>query len=432
MRKRGDSLELVDQILRQAMQPAFYYATLTMLIALVSSLLLIRINHMLSPRWKSIIIVTPLVLSLAVVLWLSPTLMGGVRPEGGQTFFVQLTDGTYLQGIAPMDPFLPQVGPMSDGFLSISGTIIAIGLFLGMLSLTFSVLLGDRLARRLLRVVDLSPEDFPELWADVADLSAALSINMPRLGLVEDLRPNAFTFGRGRGTTVVFSLGILELLDRQELRAVAAHELSHVKNRDVWFRTAIRALSWVQFFNPASHLSVRAAQRERERLADETARSVLEEKTSLLRAIEKVTSFLGTSSRKSSWATRLGLCFALSFTERSSLMSSHPSLGDRARSFAEGIDRGPLSPRTCLVLSIAVLLATVVLLSGLGEVRSEILHMEMHGVMDAMPVFDHHVELRPLGNVTGPADINMAGPVALPGMRVPFMPVDHFLEESTI
>jgi hypothetical protein len=84
------------------------------------------------------------------------------------------------------------------------------------------------------------------------------------------------------------------------------------------------------------------------------------------------------------------------------------------------------------VLSIAVLLATVVLLSGLGEVRSEILHMEMHGVMDAMPVFDHHVELRPLGNVTGPADINMAGPVPLPGMRVPFMPVDHFLEESTI
>ncbi len=414
------------------MQPAFYYATLTMLITLVSSFLLIGINHTLSPRWKSIMIVLPLVLSLAIVLWLSPTLMGGARPEGVQTFFVQLSDGTHLQGIAPMYPFLPLIGPANDRFLSISGTIILIGLILGTLSLTFSVLVGDRLPRRLLRVVELSPGDFPELWTDVADLSAALSIRMPRLGLVEDLRPNAFTFGYGRGTTVVFSLGILELLDRQELRAVAAHELSHVKNRDVWFRTAIRALSWVQFFNPASHLSVRAAQRQREKLADETAMSVLEEKTSLLRAIEKVTSFLGTSSKKVSLANRLGLCFALSFTERSSLMSDHPSLVDRARSFTEGIDRGPLSYRTCLVLSIAVLLATAVLISSLGEVRSEILHLEMRGVMDAMPAFDHHVEFRPLGNVTGPADIDMTVPIALPGMHVPFMPSDQFLEEVTI
>lgn len=248
------------------MQPAFYYATLTMLITLVSSFLLIRINYTLSPRWKSVMIVLPLVLSLAVVLWLSPTLTRGARPEGVQTFFVHLSDGTHLQGIAPMYPFLPLIGPANDKFLSISGTIILIKLLLGTLSLTFSVLVGDCLPRRLLRVVELSPGDFPELWTEVADLSAALSIRMPRLGLVEDLRPSAFTFGYGRGTMVVFSLGILDLLDRQELRAVAAHELSHVKNRDVWFRTAIRALSWVQFFNPASHLSVRAAQRAKELL----------------------------------------------------------------------------------------------------------------------------------------------------------------------
>jgi Zn-dependent protease with chaperone function len=415
--------------LGQVMQPAFYYATLTMLIALVSSLLLIRINHTLSFRWKSIMIVIPLVLSLAVVLWLSPTLIGDLPPGSGQTNFFQLTDGSSFPGLEFMDPFLSQVVPLNDDFLSISGTIVAIGLILGALSLTFSVLVGDRLARRLLRVVELSLVDFPELWADVADLAAALNIKVPKLGLVEDLRPNAFTFGRGRGTTVVFSLGILELLDRQELRAVAAHELSHVKNHDVWFRTAIRALSWVQFFNPASHLAVRAAQREREKLADETARSVLEEKGSLLRAIEKVTSFLGTSSTKASLVTRLSLCFTLSFSDRSSLMSDHPSLADRARSFADGLESGPLSSRTCLVLSIAVLLATAVLLSGLGEVRSEILHLEMQGVVDAMPVFDHHMEFRPLGNVSGLTDINMTAPAILPGMH---MPINHPLEETMI
>ncbi len=400
------------------MQPAFYYATLTMLIAMVSSLLLMEINSGLGARWRSALLVLPMVLSLAAALCFLPSLTLYGPPGSGHSG-IQLSDLGYPQGLFPGDMFMAQA-PVEQTMVSITAALVIMGLVLAASSLIFSVLLGDRLARRLLKVVDLSSEDYPQLRSDMAELAMALGIRVPKLGLVEDLRPNAFTIGRGKGTTVVFSLGILELLDRQELRAVAAHELSHVRNHDVWFRTAIKALAWVQFFNLVSHLSVRAAQREREKLADDTARSVLSDKGSLLSAIEKVTSFLGTGGRRS-LTTRLGLCFALSFSDRASLMSDHPSLADRARSFTEGASKGYLSPRACLVLSIAVLLATTIMVGSLDDMRSEILHLEARDMMDALPVFEHHMIFQGAGNVTAEGmDMSMAHP----GMQVPFHPIN--------
>lgn len=415
-------------MLQQVMQPAFYYATVTMAVALASSLLLIRINHTLSSRWKSALIVLPLAFSMVAVFLFLPTIVNVPPPDGGPSYnLLQGKDRLLPHGLAPLDPFLSQGPPIADRLLSVTGALVALGLALGAASLAFSLVLGDRLARKLLKVVDLMPEDYPDLWKDVGQLSSCLDVRMPRLALIEDLRPNAFTFGWGRGTTVVFSLGILQLLDREELMAVAAHELAHVKNKDVWFRTAARALAWTHFFNPASHLSFRAAQREREKLADETARSVIEEKDTLLRAIEKVTSFLDNDGRKTSLATRLGLCFALSFSDKTSLMDDHPSFAERARSFRDGMTGRRFSPHTCTALSVAVLLVAAVVLMGLGEVREEILHVGVEENMPAMPMFEHHISFHPREGISMRADVNATSPVLVHIPCVPFDLCNHSL-----
>ena len=67
---------------------------------------------------------------------------------------------------------------------------------------------------------------------------------------------------------IVFSLGLLNMLDLDELTAVASHELAHVKSRDYLFKSLSYALNILSFFNPFSYLTVSHFQKERELLAD--------------------------------------------------------------------------------------------------------------------------------------------------------------------
>lgn len=362
-------MDLGEQIVLQLVQPSFYYSTAAMLIALAMSGLLVRINSSLGPRWKSVLLVAPMAAAMFALVIFPPA---AYLPAQGEATLLpappQLVDGP-SSGTA----YLPAIGAVPS-VVSVTGLVIIAGLVLGVLSALISLAFAGRLTKRLLQVVDLGREDFPELTADIEEIATRLGIPVPSLGLVEDLRPNAFTFGTGRRATVVFSLGMLDFLSRSELKAVAAHELSHVKNRDMWFKASTRALTWAFFFNPAAHLSARAAHRERERLADETARSVLEEKTSLIRAIEKVTRICAQETSRPTLASRIGLGLSLSLVEQRSLMSDHPSLADRARHLSgERLGRS-FTHRTCLALSLVVIMAGVVLAMNMGEVRADIVN----------------------------------------------------------
>lgn len=389
------------------------------MVVLACSLLLIKINPTLGPRWKSFLIALPLVFSLAAALLYLPTVC--VDPPSDNESDLNLMPGKdrlIPQGISSIDTMMLPAAPTAERYLSITGLLVMLGISMGALSLILSLALGDRLARRLLKVVELTPEDWPELWEDVRNLASSLGVRVPMVGLVEDLRPNAFTFGWGKRTTIVFSLGILQLLDRIELKAVTAHELAHVKNRDAWFRTTIGALAWVHFFDPTSHLSVRAAQRERERFADETACSALGEQDSLQRALEKVVSFSGEGVH-GGLATRIGLCFALSFLDRNPLMSQHPPITERTRPSRKRVNRRS-SPLTCLVLSVAVLLIAAVAFVGLGHVRDEIQHLGTGDGMGTVPMYVHHSSTYQQEGISMRGEIEPTGPILVHGPLIPF------------
>lgn len=93
---------------------------------------------------------------------------------------------------------------------------------------------SDRIVLRMHRAEEVSPAEAPELHQMVEELAAKAQIPKPRLFVIPEEQPNAFATGRSpeRGVVAVTE-GILRILDRRELRGVIAHELAHIKNRDI-------------------------------------------------------------------------------------------------------------------------------------------------------------------------------------------------------
>ncbi len=98
----------------------------------------------------------------------------------------------------------------------------------------FSYWFSDRIVLRAYGAQELGPSDAPELYSIVNELATAASIPMPRLYVVESDTPNAFATGRNPShAAVAVTRGILRVCNREELKGVLGHELSHVINRDI-------------------------------------------------------------------------------------------------------------------------------------------------------------------------------------------------------
>jgi len=97
---------------------------------------------------------------------------------------------------------------------------------------------SDRIALKMSRARPLEPGEAPELVADVEELSGRAGIPVPRLFVMPSEQPNAFATGRSpKHAAVAVTEGLLALMPREQVRGVIAHELAHVRNRDVLVTT---------------------------------------------------------------------------------------------------------------------------------------------------------------------------------------------------
>ncbi|XPV76702.1 MAG: zinc metalloprotease HtpX [Desulfovibrio sp.] len=164
---------------------------------------------------------------------------------------------------------------------------------------------SDKIVLKMYKARELAPEDAPQLHAMVAEMAHRAGIPKPRIAIIPQQQPNAFATGRDPEHAVVaVTDGIMRLLPHDELKAVLAHELGHVVNRDILIQsvsavlasavmTIANMLQWAAIFgfssddeeggmNPlaaiafailapiAASLVQMAISRSREYLADET------------------------------------------------------------------------------------------------------------------------------------------------------------------
>jgi heat shock protein HtpX len=93
---------------------------------------------------------------------------------------------------------------------------------------------SDRIALRMAGAQEVSYAEAPQLHTLVAQLAQASGLPKPRVAVIHSDAPNAFATGRNANHALVaVTTGILRLLDRRELAAVLAHELGHIRNRDI-------------------------------------------------------------------------------------------------------------------------------------------------------------------------------------------------------
>ncbi len=108
----------------------------------------------------------------------------------------------------------------------------------------FSYFYSDSIAIKMTRSYPVSQSEAPELYELVARLSQRAGLPMPKLYVTPSEQPNAFATGRNPShAAVAVTEGLMRMLNRSEVEGVLAHELAHVKNRDVLLGTIAAALA---------------------------------------------------------------------------------------------------------------------------------------------------------------------------------------------
>ncbi len=139
--------------------------------------------------------------------------------------------------------FLVFLGRMFGGSNGMYG-MLAISLIMNLGMYFFS----DRLAIRSAGAKKMSQKKYPGIYRAVEQLSKEAKIPMPKIYISEMSQPNAFATGRNpKNSAVVLTKGLIDNLTPKEVKGVIAHELAHIKNRDIFLATVAAVIASTVF-----------------------------------------------------------------------------------------------------------------------------------------------------------------------------------------
>ena len=244
--------------------------------------------------------------------------------------------------------------------------IVPIAVGISLISVWGAYYGSDKLVLKMTGAKLLQEEDNPKLFGLVQEVCIASGMPMPKVAIVYDDAPNAFATGRNpEHALIAFTTGILDVMDRDELQGVIAHEMSHVANRDTLV-SAVAAttagaiaiasdiLTRMMFFggariresnnNPialifsllililaplAALLLKSAISRKRESLADATAVSFTRNPAGLRKALEILARDSTVVQQRSNAVAHIWIESPLDARSVSKLFATHPPIEDR-------------------------------------------------------------------------------------------------------
>ena len=129
------------------------------------------------------------------------------------------------------------------GWFGGEGGMVTALVFAGIMNLG-SYFFSDKIVLKMYRARQVGPEEAPVLYRVVERLARRAELPMPRVAIIPSQQPNAFATGRSPKHAVVAATeGILRLLDENELEGVMAHELAHVRHRDILIASVAATLA---------------------------------------------------------------------------------------------------------------------------------------------------------------------------------------------
>lgn len=249
---------------------------------------------------------------------------------------------------------------LSDG----SYIAVPIALIFAFITSFFSYYYSDKIIIKLNGAREATPEQDQQLRILLEGLCVATGLPMPKLYVIEDTALNAFATGRNPDHAVIcVTSGLIERMDKYELEAVLAHELSHVKNYDILLQTIITVM--VGFVVILSDLVVRwtwhsdsdnkhpivmligfiflllapifgtlmqlAISRNREYLADASAAEITRNPKAMIDALKNLTADTEALEAANKSSAHMYIVTPFKGKKVSSLWSTHPSLEDRIK-----------------------------------------------------------------------------------------------------
>jgi heat shock protein HtpX len=235
---------------------------------------------------------------------------------------------------------------------------------------------SDRIVLSMYKAKEMSPSEAPRLHEIVAELAQRAGVPKPRVFIIPQDAPNAFATGRTpKQGVVAVTEGIMQLLTLDELKGVLAHEMGHIRNRDILIQTVAATLAgvimfvanmmqWAAIFglggsddegggNPlvaivmaivapiAAMLIQMAISRSREYLADQTGAQLAGDPNSLASALEKLDAYSRrVPMRQGSPATaHMFIVNPFSGQAMANLFSTHPPVQERVQRLRSMVGR---------------------------------------------------------------------------------------------
>jgi heat shock protein HtpX len=289
----------------------------------------------------------------------------------GKTYFLLASMGllTWLVAYAALTYF----------GVSTASTLVPIAVGFALVGVWGSYYGSDKLVLTMTGAKLITREDAPELFNVIEEVVIASGLPMPKVALVQDTAPNAFATGRDpEHALIAFTTRILEVMDRDELQGVIAHEMSHVANRDtlvsavaattagaiailsdfltrmMWFGggrdrrdnnsnpvALVISLAVLILAPIAAMLLKSAISRKRESLADATAVSFTRNPAGLRKALEVLAADTTVVRQKSNAVAHIWIESPLDGKAVSKLFSTHPPIQERIAALRAMESLGP-------------------------------------------------------------------------------------------